>query len=442
MSEITPIRTPAEQALLARFPAVASSLPGNAAIETLRREAFARFAATGLPHRRVEKWKYTDLRAAMREAAPLADRPGASEQAAARALANPLASARAVTLVIVNGHFAPELSDLARLPDGVTVVDLAGALGSGHPLVADYLGRAAQADDPALALNAAFMAGGVILSVAVGTAIDTVVQLRFLGVADAPLALYPRALVAVGADASLTLIESHEGPDGVTYQANSVVEIIGGDRSKIEHVRYNAQGAAAIDLSSLGIIMGAEATLNSLNFVARPALARHQLFLQFAGENATANVAGASLLKGRQHADTTLFVDHAVPHCSSRELFKHVIDEEATGVFQGMILVRPIAQKTDGKMMSRAVLLHDGATMNNKPELEIYADDVQCGHGATCGALDEDMLFYIQSRGLPKHEAEGLMLAAFIGEALETIENEAVREALETVTRDWLMARA
>jgi Fe-S cluster assembly protein SufD len=131
-----------------------------------------------------------------------------------------------------------------------------------------------------------------------------------------------------------------------------------------------------------------------------------------------------------------------MPHGESRELFKHVIDDEAVGVFQGKIVVQPIAQKTDGRMMSQAILLSDDATMYNKPELEIFADDVACGHGATCGALDDDLLFYLRARGLPKPEAEALMLAAFIGEALEKIENDSVREALEAQTQAWLLARA
>ena len=148
------------------------------------------------------------------------------------------------------------------------------------------------------------------------------------------------------------------------------------------------------------------------------------------------------MLNGRQHADATLLVDHVVPHCESRELFKTVLDDDSTGVFQGKIVVRPEAQKTDGKMMSAALLLSDGATMNNKPELEIFADDVVCGHGATCGALDDDLLFYIMSRGLPKHEAEQLLIQAFLGEAIETVENESVHDALVGIVEGWLRARA
>ena len=148
------------------------------------------------------------------------------------------------------------------------------------------------------------------------------------------------------------------------------------------------------------------------------------------------------MIKGEQHADTTLVVDHAVPACNSRELFRTIIDDEATGVFQGKIIVRPKAQKSDGRMMSAAVLLSEAGTMNNKPELEIFADDVQCAHGATCGALDDDLLFYLMARGLPRSEAEALMVQAFLGEAMELVEHEQLREALNGIAEEWLRARA
>jgi Fe-S cluster assembly protein SufD len=206
-------------------------------------------------------------------------------------------------------------------------------------------------------------------------------------------------------------------------------------------VRLVADGRDALVLSTLAAKLGARTTFDTINVVAGPGMARHQVFLTFAGEYSKANVNGATMLNGRQHADTTLLVDHAVAHCESRELFKTIIDDEATGVFQGKIIVRPHAQKTDGRMMSAALLLSEGGTMNNKPELEIFADDVQCGHGATCGALDEDLLFYLMARGLPRPEAESLMVQAFLGEAVETVDHEPTREALVAVVENWLRAR-
>ena len=438
MSDVTPIRTAAENALIAAFPAARKNLPGNSNVIALREAAFQRFEAKGLPHRRVEEWKYTDLRSAMREALPLASAPDAAALASAAQFADPFASLDADRITIVNGHFVPSLS--AKNIAGVTVHDLADALSTGEGIAA--LGTLAKADDSALALNAAFMQGGVVIEIAKGATLAKPIYLRFIVVGAEARAIYPRVLVTIGEGATATLIEAHQGADAIAYQVNGVVEMQVGAKANVQHVRLNGHGSAAIDMSSLGVDCSEAVEFKSLNYVMRPALTRHQVFARFSGEHVKLDVSGAALLKGKQHADSTLFVEHAMPHGESRELFKHVLDDESTGVFQGKIVVQQIAQKTDGRMMSQAILLSDDATMNNKPELEIFADDVACGHGATCGALDEDLLFYLRARGLPKPEAEALMLAAFVGEALEKIENEAVREALEEQTQNWLLSRA
>ena len=239
----------------------------------------------------------------------------------------------------------------------------------------------------------------------------------------------------------MTLLESHESTDGANHQPNDVVELIAGDRTNVQHVRINAEGDKALALSTLALKIGGEALFNSINVVAGAATSRHQVFAVLAGENTNLRVNGATMLKGSQHGDSTLVGEHAAPNCESRELFKTVIDNEATGVFQGKIIVPHHAQKTDGRMMSAALLLEEGGSMNNKPELEIFADDVQCTHGATCGQLDEDLLFYLMARGLPRKEAESLMVQAFLGEAVETIEHEGAREALVAVVEGWLRAR-
>jgi Fe-S cluster assembly protein SufD len=168
---------------------------------------------------------------------------------------------------------------------------------------------------------------------------------------------------------------------------------------------------------------------------------RNQLFLKFDGEGTVAAIRGATLLKGRQHADTTLVASHAARDCQSREVFKTVLDDESHGVFQGRIIVRPLAQKTDAKMMTRALLLSERAEADSKPELEIFADDVQCGHGATAGALDDELKFYLMARGIPAAEAEALLIQAFLGEAIEGIEHAGLREALMESVVAWLGAR-
>jgi Fe-S cluster assembly protein SufD len=214
-----------------------------------------------------------------------------------------------------------------------------------------------------------------------------------------------------------------------------------GDRAQVDHVKVAMDGARALHVASLMASLGTGAAFTDTSFTMGGAVTRNQLFVCFAGENATVQIRGATLIRGRQHVDTTLVVDHARPGGTSRELNKAVLDGESRSVFQGKIIVRPGAQKTDGKMMTQALLLSETAEADNKPELEIFADDVQCGHGATAGALNEDLLFYLMARGIAKHDAEALLIQAFVGEAIEGIDHDAVREALTAAAAGWLAAR-
>lgn len=438
MAAIALMKTPAENGLAQHFETVRKRLPGDS---RARADAFRRFTERGLPHRRVEEFKYTDLRALMKEAAPLVERLDAAGVKVVVEAATAFATLKTVQVVIVNGHVERAVSHLERLPAGVEIAPLAEAMASGHPLLAQMSPVPQARENPLYQLNSAFMTDGAAIRVAAGAAIETPIHLRFINAGASTFATATRVLVVVEEGASVTLFETHEGPDGVAYQPNGVVEIIVGDRAQVRHVRLNHEGREAVTLSTLALKLGAESSIETVNTVIGSAVSRHQIYLAFAGEGAKARVNGAAMLNAGQHADTTLLVDHAVPHGDSKELFKTVIDGEATGVFQGKIIVRPHAQKTDGRMMSGCLLLSDGGTMNNKPELEIFADDVQCAHGATCGQLEEELLFYLMARGLPKKEAENLMVQAFLGEAIESIAHEGAREALIGVIEGWLAAR-
>ncbi|MCB8820642.1 Fe-S cluster assembly protein SufD [Microvirga rosea] len=437
MADVTLMKTPAETGLVQAFESAKTLLPGNA---ESRAKAFEQFNLRGLPHRRVEEFKYTDLRALMREAAPFAGTPSAVQAKEALAGAKALAGVSALQVPFVNGHFMRDAVRFDALPEGVEIVPLAEALASGH----DWLARLSPipwaADNPVYQLNTSFMADGVMLRIA--GPVETPIHLRFVTSETSAVATATRVLVLVEDRASVTLLETHESGNGTGHQPNDVVEIIAGDETNVRHVRMNAEGDQALALSTLAVKMGTEAQLTSINVVVGSAVSRHQVFANFDGENARAQINGATMVKGRQHADSTLVVEHAAPNCESRELFKTVIDDEATGVFQGKIIVPHHAQKTDGRMMSAALLLADGGSMNNKPELEIFADDVQCAHGATCGQLDEDLLFYLMARGLPKKEAESLLVQAFLGEAIEFVENDTVRDALTATVEGWLRARS
>jgi Fe-S cluster assembly protein SufD len=431
------MKTPAETALAQAFESTKAVLPG--AVES-RAQAFEQFAQRGLPHRRVEEFKYTDLRALLREAAPFAGTPSADEAKAALQSAKAFSGVEALQVPFVNGHFVREAVDFHGLPENVEIVPLAEALSSGHDWLAHLSPIPWASENPVYQLNTTFMADGVMLRIA--GPVETPIHLRFITAASSAVATATRVLVLVEDGASVTLLETHESTGGANHQPNDVVEMIAGDRTNVHHVRLNAEGDKALALSTLALKIGAEAFFNSINVVAGAATSRHQVFAVLNGENTNLRINGATMLKGTQHGDSTLVVEHAAPHCESRELFKTVIDNEATGVFQGKIIVPHHAQKTDGRMMSAALLLEEGGSMNNKPELEIFADDVQCAHGATCGQLDEDLLFYLMARGLPKKEAESLLVQAFLGEAVEFVENEGARDALIGTVEEWLRARA
>jgi Fe-S cluster assembly protein SufD len=437
MAELTLMKNAAEQQLAAEWQAAKARLPG---VASLRAAAFERFAAKGLPHRRVEEWKYTDLRALMRDAKPLAAAPDAAAKARAGAMGSVLADVECRKLVFVDGAFAPELSDLGKLEAGLRITTMAAALANGDALIS-RLGKTVPTDNPAVALNTAFMGDGAVIEVAPGAAIERPIHLLFAATGDKAAALFTRSMVVVGKGARAMIVESHEGEEDRDYQANTALELIVADDAHVDHIKITREGGKALHLSSLMADVGAHARFNTFAYTTGGAVTRNQLFLRFGGEGIVANIRGASLLRGRQHADLTMVVDHAAVGGQSREVFKTVLDDESRSVFQGKIIVRPGAQQTDAKMASHGLLLSEEAEVDHKPELEIFADDVQCGHGATAGDLDEDLLFYLRARGIPAKEAEALLIRAFVGDAIEGIEHAGLREALMEAVGGWLTAR-
>lgn len=439
MAEITPLRSPAETGLAKLFEATKMRYPTGVSIA--REEAFRYFEAVGLPTRRVEAFKYTDLRAAFRDAATPAEMPSAETAHAAIADAKGFSRIEAVRLSFVNGHLITGASDLAAVPAGITVTPLTEALAKGDPLLARLTPVRQASENPIYQLNTAFLADGAVIHVAAGIKVETPIHLRFVGTGGQAFSTATRVLVVLEEGAEATVLETHEGPDGVAYQPNDALDVVVGDHATFRHARLNAEGREAVALSTLSARLGAQSAIETVNVVVGAVLSRHQVYLNFAGADARAIVNGATMLNGKQLADTTFLADHAATGGVSRELFKTVVDGAATGVFQGKIIVQQAAQQTDGKMMSACLILSDEGQMMNKPELEIFADDVACGHGATCGALDDDLLFYLMARGLPKPEAESLLVQAFLGEAIEAVSHEGAREAMIGQIEVWLKAR-
>lgn len=439
-ADIRPIRTPAEQALVAANEAVRAKLPGGAAVAKLRETAATAFSESGLPHRRIEEWKYTDLRALMRDVPPLALPPDASAIKEAGKL-DPFPAVEARRIVFVNGVYAAELSDLDALEKGLTIIPLAKALSEGHVLTQRIGALSPEAYDAALALNVAFMNDGAIVDLAKGTKLDRPLHILHCFTGKTVAATYTRSLVILDADTKATLVESFVGPDGVPYQANSAMELHVADGAHLDFIRLQADGNSAIHLSTLLAEVGANAVISLNPVTTGAAVSRYSISLRFAGKGTEGRFAAANLLRARQHADTTLVIDHAVPNCIGKELVKSALDGESRGIFQGRIVVRPDAQKTDSRMATHALMLTDTAESDNKPELEIFADDVQCGHGATSGAIDESLLFYFLARGIPHKEAEALLIQSFVAESIEMIAHTGLREALLQRVANWLKER-
>ncbi|HEY0234625.1 MAG TPA: Fe-S cluster assembly protein SufD, partial [Afipia sp.] len=390
-----------EQPFSELFAAARGRLPGSGSVAEARQAAFDDFARRGLPHRRIEEWKYTDLRALLRDIAPLAPAPDQAALARAAKAVKALGVDGTQKLVLVDGVFTPQLSDMASLEAAVHVRVLREILEDTTNKVRADLLRTSVVSDAMISLNAALATDGVVIDVAEGAVPAKPIHIVHIATNSAT-SLVTRSLVKVEKGARVSLIESFLAADGAkAYQTHDSVVIWIGDGAELRHVRLMEDALDAANISTSIFTIGAKAKLNTFNLTNGGAVSRYQGFLTFAGEGSELTTNGVNLLGGRRHGDTTLVVDHAVPNCSSREVFRAVLDDRAHSVFQGRIIVQPDAQKTDGKMMTRALLLSDEAEADNKPELEIFADDVTCGHGATTGALDESLLFYLRARGLP-----------------------------------------
>jgi Fe-S cluster assembly protein SufD len=294
-----------------------------------------------------------------------------------------------------------------------------------------------------MALNTAMMTDGLMILVAKGVALQRPLHIVHIASVAQPASMFTRSLVMLGKGASATLVESYIAASGAkAYQVHDAVSLAIGDDARLDHVRLVEDSHDAFNISSAVVTLGTRAHFNTFGMTSGAAVSRYQANIVVAGEHSRVETNGVNLLNGRQHADTTLLLDHAVPNCASREIFRAVVDDHAHSVFQGRIIVKPKAQKTDAKMMTRALLLSDDAEADNKPELEIFADDVTCGHGATTGALDESLLFYLRARGLSEKEAQALLIQAFVGEAIESIANDDLRELAISAAQRWLEARA
>jgi Fe-S cluster assembly protein SufD len=424
-------RTKAEQAFPEMFEAVAEKLPGGAAVAEARKAAIGAFVGLGLPHRRLEEWKYTDLRAAVKDALPVTpgDTTPVTRQQVDTALER-LAELDAHRVVFVNGAYRSDLS--AAKAKGLEVSSLASELQSTDRAIGDGPAAASESgQDAVAALNTAFMTDGAVVRIADRAKLAKPLLIVFLRAGREPRLVTVRNMVRIGAGAQATIVEAHVAlPGAAAGQANALTRIEIGKGANVFHAKLTLEGAGTTHLASWQASLGAHATYRAFHLTAGTGLVRNHLAPTFAGEGGRLDFSGCFLGRDAEHIDTTMVVDHAVPGCTSRELMKGVLAGRARGVFQGKVIVRPNAQKTDGKQMAQALMLSEEAEFDSKPELEIFADDVVCGHGSTAAQLDDDLLFYLRSRGVPLAEARALLVESFVGEAFDRIEDERLREAL------------
>lgn len=436
------MKSKAEQGLSDAFAQVADTLPGSKSVKDARSAALKTFEDLGLPHRRIEEWKYTDLRNQMKEALPVSggdERSGLTVADVIVAL-GPMAHLEADRMVFVDGRYRADLSSLQG-SDAITVAPLAEVLaGEGGKANAIVSQSTVTSEAAVMALNTAYMTDGAVISLAAGAVLEKPLMLVHMRGGTEPRFAAVRHTLNVGAGASGTLIEAFVALPGASADAqiNTATHVVVGDGARVHHIKLAAEDGATTHLSNWMVEIGQEATYRGFQQTQGVRLARNHIFAVFQGEDSAIDLSGTFLGAGRDHIDTTLVVHHNVPGCESRELFKGVLKDQARGVFQGKVVVQPIAQKTDGKQMAQALMLSPDAEFDSKPELEIYADDVACGHGSTVAEIDDDLMFYCKSRGIPEDTARVLMTESFVAEAIEQVEPDAVREALEACARQWL----
>lgn len=401
----------------------------------LRRAAIRSFAERGFPTTKLEEWKHTNV-------APIATvqfQPAApgkngltADHLAVSSLADLAFAEEAFRLVFVNGYYASELSS-ATLPQKVRVSSLREtALSDGLALQA-HLGRYADYEANAfVALNTAFMTDGAFIEVAKGVVVDWPIHLLFVStMTDRPTVSYPRILIKMGSESQLSLVEMHIGVGGRSYLTNAVTEVVMGENAVLDYYKVQRENSDAFHVGSVQVLQSRDSSFRSHSVSLGGALVRNDLYVALEGEGANCSLNGLYLVNGREHVDNHTVIDHVKPHGTSREIYKGILDGKATAVFNGSVIVRKDAQKTDAIQANKNLMLSENAVINSKPQLEINADDVKCSHGTTIGQINPEAMFYLRSRGIAFEDARRVLTYAFANDILNRMKVEALRVRLE-----------
>jgi Fe-S cluster assembly protein SufD len=442
-----------DSAFTEHYSALRDALPGQGLpwLGRLRGDALESFSASGLPTPRQESWKYTSLRPLEKVGFGVAGAPRACISIDRAPSLLPAASEHH-RLVFVDGHHRADLSTPGGLPEGAELTTLRELLAREPDWVERQLGAVAgKGDQPLLALNTAMMMNGFVLRLAEGTVLHEPIEVVHLGGAgDRPLAYHPRNLVVLAPRAQATLIEhyTHMGVDkggatdgGQPYYTNSGTEVALAEGAVLHHYKLQADALDAFHTATVHAEVGKDALYDAFGMTTGARLSRNEIAVRLAGAGANCHLNGAYLVRGKQHCDNTTRIDHLVPDTACSEIFKGVVDDEARAVFQGKIAVHRDAQRSNGHQLSKVLLLSDKAEIDTKPELEIYADDVACSHGATAGDLDHDALFYLRARGIPEPAARAMLIEAFLAESVHNIAAQGICPALMASIGHWLAGR-
>ncbi|MFY9688336.1 MAG: Fe-S cluster assembly protein SufD [Candidatus Acidiferrales bacterium] len=409
-------------------------------LRKLREDGLARFAETGFPTTRDEDWRFTNLSAIAQTPFRLVREtrhaPSQSDLAPYRI------PGAACQLVFLDGRFTPELSSTGILPGGVTVTNLAAEIARRPAAVEAHLGRYLNIQrDPFSALNTAFIEDGAFVRIPKSVVLEGPVHLLFISLGrDTPTVSHPRNLIVAEENSQATIVEDYISLGSSTEKAlcNTATELVAGDHSVISHYMIEREHGQAFNVSTLRIQQGRAADVSSHSVLIGGALVRNNVHPVLAGEGSECLINGLFIGNDRQHLDNYMLVEHASPHCSSRQFYNGILDGHAHGVFHGRIIVHKDAQKTDAKQTNRNLLLSDTAQIDTKPQLEIYADDVKCTHGATIGQIEENALFYLRSRGIDETSARRLLLTAFAGECFDRMKEGPARAHVERLVRQDL----
>ena len=403
-------------------------------LSDLRKEAAANFTRLGFPTTRDEEWRHTNV-APIAGSSFMLSSPGTNGITAGQIGSFIFGDTDCCNLVFVNGFYSADLSTSGALPKGVRAMSLAAALQEEPKKVERYLARQASIKNSAfVALNTAHLMDGSFIYLPAETVLKKVIHLLFIATSEAQATVsYPRNLVVAGAGSGLTVVESYIGPQGGAYFTNAVTEILAGEGSTVSHYKLQRESEKAYHVSTLHITQDENTNVSTHGITIGGSLTRNDIFGVMNGEGGELALSGLFVTKGRQHVDNHTTIDHAKPHCSSREVFKGILDDHSSGVFTGKILVRPDAQKTNAKQTNKNLLLSNDALVNTTPQLEIFADDVKCTHGATIGRLSEDALFYLRSRGIDEKAARSLLTYAFASDIINTVKIKPLQCQLDLV---------